>query len=70
MIYHPFFYTGETMVGGTRVEPNRHLISPVKPHRYVPAMKTNVQRTWRKARLLAFIRRNKAAPDVPSRADR
>jgi len=38
--------------------PLRRLIDP-KPHRYTPAVATDIRRTWRKARLLAFFLRNK-----------
>lgn len=37
-------------------EPSRRLTGK-KPHRYVPAVKTDVRRTWRKARLLAYLQR-------------
>lgn len=37
--------------------PSRSLFSVTKPLRYVPAVATDVRRTWRKFRLLERVRR-------------
>jgi hypothetical protein len=41
-----------------KVEPTRRLTGP-KPHRYVPASHTDIRRTFRRARLLAYLQRGK-----------
>jgi hypothetical protein len=41
-----------------KVEPTRRLTGS-KPHRYVKADHTDIRRTFRRARLLAFLQRNK-----------
>lgn len=43
-----------------RVEPTRHLLSGRTPKvaRYTPAVATDIRRTFRKARLLAYLRRH------------
>lgn len=57
---NPYANAYNPATGGTRAEPSRRLTGP-KPHRYVPAVATDVRRTWRKARLLAYLQRKKAA---------
>jgi hypothetical protein len=44
-------------------QPSRHLFGS-KPHRYVCAAKTDIRRTFRRARLLAYLRgrRGEAGP--------
>jgi hypothetical protein len=41
-----------------KVEPTRRLTGS-KPHRYVPASHTDIRRTFRKARLFAYLQRAK-----------
>jgi hypothetical protein len=41
-----------------QTEPTRRLTGP-KPHRYVPASHTDIRRTFRKARLFAYLQRSK-----------
>ncbi len=38
-----------------RTDPTRHLCSP-KPHRYVPAMSTDIRKTFERARRLMAMR--------------
>lgn len=41
-------------------EPTRYLARPgAKPHRYTPACSTDIRRTFRRARLLAYLQRNR-----------
>ena len=45
--------------------PTRRLTDQVKPHRYVPSATTDVRRTWRKFRLLAYFRSCSLQPKSP-----
>jgi hypothetical protein len=45
-------------------QPTRNLIG-AKPHRYVSAVNTDIRRTFRRARLLAYLQARRGAPSGP-----